>query len=75
MMDSIYLKYPYQPVGKTRNKRPHAGRTSVHDLIAILKLRLHVASQCIQDFLEALFMFEVFSGEQEKESIIRMRMG
>ena len=40
----------------------------------------HVASQRIQDYLEGFFKFfsninEVLSGEQEKESIIRVRMG
>ena len=39
----------------------------------------HVESQRIQDFLEAFLMLpiknEVFSGEQEKEFIIRVRMG
>ena len=35
---------------------PHTGRTSICDIIVLLKLRHHVASQCIQDFLEVFFM-------------------
>ena len=34
-----------------------------------------LSSQRFLDFQEAFFIFEVFSGEQEKESIIRVRMG
>ena len=45
----------------------------------MLKLSHHVTSPHIQDFLEDFFMFsninEVFSGEQEKESLIHMKMG
>ena len=51
-----YLTYPYQPVGKIKNRtatrQPHAGRMSIRDVIVMLKLRHHVASQRIQDFLE-----------------------
>ena len=64
---------------KIKNKQPHAGLMSIYDTIVTLKLCHHVTAQCIQDFLEAFLMFsnknEVFSGEQEKESIIRVRMG
>ena len=55
----VYLTYPYQPVGKikkqTAARRQHAGRTSIRDFIVMLKLRQHVASQRIQDFLEDFF--------------------
>ena len=48
-----------QPVEKiktrTAARRPHAGRTSIRDVIIMLKLRHHVASQHIQDFLEVCF--------------------
>ena len=52
---------------------------SIRDAIAILKLPDHVASQRIQD-VHVFFQIcpisnEVFSCEQEKESIIRVRVG
>ena len=52
----------------------------IFDVIVMIRLHLHVASQCIQDFLEVFFHVfpiqnEVFSGEQEKESIIRVKTG
>ena len=56
MADSIYLTYPYQPVGKIKNEQPRVGRTSIRDVIVMLTLRHHVASKRIQDFLEAFFM-------------------
>ena len=46
-----------QPVGKIKTEQPHAGRTSIRDIVAMLKLRLNVAPQRIQDFLEVFFMF------------------
>ena len=59
---------------RTAARRPHAGRTSIRDVIVMLQLRHHVAFQRIQTFLEVFFMFcEIFSGEQEKESIICVR--
>ena len=77
----IYLTYAYQPVGKIKNEMLHVGRTSIRDVIVILKSCHHVASQGIQDFLEGSLIHvffsninEVFSGEQEKKSIIRVRM-
>ena len=59
MMDSIYLTYPYQPMGTIRNKQSHVGCTLVAlPICVIVKLKLcqHVASQRIQDFLEVFFM-------------------
>ena len=58
-------------------RRPRAARTSIRDVILTLKLRHDDASQRIQDFLDVFFMAfpilkEVFSGEQERESIIRI---
>ena len=57
MMDSIYLTYPYQTLGKIKNEQQHAGRTSICDIIVVLILRHHVASGLIQNFLEVFFMF------------------
>ena len=42
---------------ETAARRPHAGRTSIRDVIVMLKLCHHVASQRIQDFLEVCFVF------------------
>ena len=48
---------------KDKNEQPHAGRTLIGDVIVMLKWRHHathnyyVASQRIQDFLEAFFTF------------------
>ena len=42
MMDSIYLTYPYKPVGKTKNEQPHVAAKMICDVIVILKLRHHV---------------------------------
>ena len=57
-----------------------ASRTSIRDVIVMLKRRHHVTSQRIRDSLEVFLMFflienEVFSGEQEKKSIIHVRVG
>ena len=57
MIDSIYLTYPYQPMGNIKNEQPRAARTSIRDVIVLLKLRHHVASQHNQDFLDVFFMF------------------
>ena len=67
-------------MGKIEKEQPHISRKPICDVIVMLKLRHYVASQHIQDFLEVFFMFfqyknKVFSGEHEKESIIRVRMG
>ena len=73
--------YPFEipALGKDKKEQPHAGRTSIPDVIVMLKWLHHVASQHIQDFLEGFFEFfpiyEVLSGEQENESIIHVRMG
>ena len=48
VMNSIYLAYTYQPVGKIKTDQP----PSTRDVIALLKLRHHVASQRIQDFFK-----------------------
>ena len=60
--DGFYLSHiPVQAIGKDKKRtvarRPHDGRTSICDVIVMLKGRHHVTSQRIQDFLEALFMF------------------
>ena len=41
---------------RTAARRPHAGRTSIRDVIVMLKLRHHVAYQRIQHFLEVFCM-------------------
>ena len=77
MKDSIYLTYPYKPVGKIKTnsrRQPHTGHTSILDVIVVLKLCHHGA------FLEVFFMFfsiltEAFSGDQETVSIIGVRVG
>ena len=80
MMDFIYLTYSYQPVGKIKNDQPHAGHTSICDVIVMLKRRHHIASQRIQDFLESFCMFYQYRMpylvvSQKKASIVRVRMG
>ena len=70
----FYLSYISPPAcGKDKYKQPHVGRKSIRDVIVMLKLRNHVTSQCIQDFLEVHFMFGQYkmrylqcSCEQEK---------
>ena len=53
----FYLTHPYQPKGKIKNEQPHAGHTSIRDVIVMFKWRHLVASQPIQDFLEVFFKF------------------
>ena len=77
-----FLSYtPVPALGKDKKKLAAARcRTSIRDVIKMLNWR-YVASRCIRDFLEVFFfkffsnMNEVLSGEQENESIIRVRMG
>ena len=61
MMDSIFLAYLYQSVGKikkqTAARRSDGGRTSIHDVIVMLKWRHYVTYQRIQNYLEAFFMY------------------
>ena len=57
----IYLPHiPAQARGKDKKQttagRPHAGPMLIGDVIVIIKLCHHVASQRIQDFLELFFM-------------------
>ena len=47
-------------IKNTASRRPHAVRTLICDIIVLLKLRHHVASRRIQDFLEAFFMFFLY---------------
>ena len=60
MMDSFHLACLYKPVGtikeRTAARRSRTGRKSIRDIIVVLKLHHHVASQRIQDFLEVFFM-------------------
>ena len=58
----IFLSHtPVPALGKDKNRtaarRPHAGCTTISDVIVILKWRRHVALQRIQDFLEDFIMF------------------
>ena len=55
----IFLSHtPVPALGKDKkNEQPHAGRTSIRDVIVMLKWRHHVASQRIQDYLEVFIMF------------------
>ena len=58
----FYLpRIPVSACGKDKKRTDargqHTGRTSIHDVIIILKVRHHVASQRIQDFPEVFFMF------------------
>ena len=52
--------YPHQPVEDKSNSRTSA--KSIRDAIVMLKWRHHVASQRIQDFLEAFFTFDASKG-------------
>ena len=62
------LIYPYHPVGRIKTEEPHVGRTlvarwphvgrmSIRDVIVMLKLRYHIASQRFQELLEVFFLF------------------
>ena len=59
--ETILSHIPIPASGKDKNRtavrQPHAGRMSICDVIVMLKLRHHVASQRIQDFLKASFIF------------------
>ena len=64
-MDSIYLTYmyPYQPYGKIKNEQAHAGghtgRTSIRDVIVMLKRHHYVASRRIQEAFLRFFFFSI----------------
>ena len=80
MMDSIYLTYQFQPVGKTKNEQSHAGRTPFCDVIVVLKMPSPCQILAYSGFLEAFFMFFFCNIKcdikwQEKESIICVRIG
>ena len=53
----LFISLPARWKDKKRTiaRRPHAGRTSILDIIVMLKWRHHVTSQRFQDYLEALF--------------------
>ena len=58
----IFLsRIPVPALGKDKKLlaacRPHAGRTSIRDIIVMLKWRHHAAFQHIQDVLEVFFTF------------------
>ena len=40
----FYLKYLYQPVGKIRNEKPHAGRTSFHHCDVKMTSPCHISA-------------------------------
>ena len=58
---TLTFHIPVPACGKDKKQtsacRPHAGRTSISDVIVMLTLRHHVTSQRIQDFPEVFFMF------------------
>ena len=53
ILSNIPVPALWEDKKRTPARRPHAGRTSIGDMIVALKRRHHVASQRIQDFLEA----------------------
>ena len=58
----ILSHIPVPASGKHKKEQPHAGRTSILDIIVMLKCCHHTASQQIQDFLEdfsMLFFFHI----------------
>ena len=63
MMDSIYptnvILVPACGKDKKRTaaRQPHAGRTSIRDVMIMFKWRHRVASKCIQDFGKLFYMF------------------
>ena len=75
-MKKFYLIYPVATCANEKNELRHAGSTMIHDIHYIV---MYVASQQIQDFLEAFFMFFQYKMRylvvrQVKESIICFRM-
>ena len=56
--DGFYLSHiPVPALVEVKSEQPHADRTSIRDVIVMLKWRHHVAFQRIQDFLEVFFTF------------------
>ena len=51
--------YPYQPVGKIKNKQPKAGRTLIGDAIVLLEIGHHVASQHISGNVFHVFQYKM----------------
>ena len=41
---TVVLSHIPTALGKDKNEQPHVSRTSIHDVIVMLKLRHHVAS-------------------------------
>ena len=54
-----HIPVPARGKDKKQNaaRLPHAGRTSIRDVIVMLRLRHNVACLRIQDFLEVVLMF------------------
>ena len=81
MVDYIYLTYPDQFFGKIKKRtavrQPHMGRTSILDVIVVLKpCRIFAYSGFSGSLFHVLpILNEELSGEKKKESIIRVRMG
>ena len=56
--DGLYLSHiPVSARGKDKKEGPNTGRKSIRDVTVTLKLRHHLASQLIQEFLEVFLMF------------------
>ena len=59
--EKILSHTPVPARGKDKKQNadrwPHAGRTSIRDVIVMLRLRHHVACLRIRDFLEVFLMF------------------
>ena len=71
------LQYLWPALSDNRSWKPIFG---IFESGRFTQVLLYVTSQCIQNFLEAFFMFlqnknEVFSGQQERKLIICVWMG
>ena len=68
----FYVTHTYQPMGKIKNDQPHAARTSIR---VVTMSHLSVFRIFWKPFSCFTILNGVFCGEQEKESIILVRMG
>ena len=56
----LFISQTVPALEKNENELPHVGRTSVRDVLWIMKWRHHIAYECIHDFLEVFLMFFQF---------------
>ena len=62
----IILSHPYQPMGKIKNEQPHAGCTSIRDVIE-MSSHIYESRTFWKPFLGSFNIINaVLSGEQEK---------